>query len=184
VIDELRTPRLLLRRWRPEDREPFAALNADPEVMEHFPAPLTRAESDALIDRIEAGFDESGIGLWAVQADGAFVGFTGLSMPAFEVDVLPAVEVGWRLARGAWGRGWATEAATAALQAAFGPLGLPAVVSFTATENLRSEAVMRRLGLTRVGSFEHPRLPAGHPLRPHVLYRAEAASWVRPPARA
>jgi len=184
VIAELCTPRLLLRRWRPQDREPFAALNADPAVMEHFPAVLTRQDSDALVDRIEAGFDEHGFGLWAVEAVGVFVGFTGLAVPSFEAPFLPSVEVGWRLARAAWGQGWATEAASAALQAAFGPLALPEVVSFTATSNVPSEAVMRRVGMTRVGTFEHPRLPAGHRLRPHVLYRAERASWVRPPAAA
>jgi ribosomal-protein-alanine N-acetyltransferase len=182
VIDELRTPRLLLRRWRPADREPFAALNADPAVMEHFPAPLSRPESDALVDRIEAGFAAHGFGLWAVEAGGALVGFTGLSVPSFEAPFLPSVEVGWRLARSAWGRGWASEAATAVLAAAFGPLGLPEVVSFTATTNERSQAVMRRIGMTPAGTFEHPRLPAGHRLRTHVLYRAEAGSWVRPPA--
>ena len=182
MIDELRTPRLLLRRWRPEDREPFAALNADPVVMEHFPSVLTRQESDALADRIEAGFAEHGFGWWAVEADGVFVGFTGLSVPAFEAPFLPSVEVGWRFARPAWGRGWASEAATAALEAAFGPLALPEVLSFTATTNVRSEAVMRRIGMTRAGTFEHPKLPEGHRLRTHVLYRAEATSWVRPPA--
>lgn len=180
MIDLLRTDRLVLRRWREDDREPFAVLNADPLVMEHFPQPLTRAQSDALVDRIEAGFDEHGFGLWAVEADGAFVGFTGLSVPAFEAPFLPSVEVGWRLARSAWGRGWATEAAAAALAVAFGPLCLPEVVSFTAVENARSEAVMQRLGMTRVGEFEHPRLPQHHRLRRHVLYRA-APGWVRRP---
>ena len=182
MIDELRTERLLLRRWRPTDRQPFAALNADPLVMEHFPAVLTREESDALADRIEAGFAERGFGLWAVEAGGDFAGFTGLSVPSFEAPFLPSVEVGWRFARTAWGRGWATEAATASLEAAFGPLALPEVLSFTATTNTRSEAVMRRIGMARAGTFEHPRLPAGHRLRTHVLYRAERSSWVRPPA--
>lgn len=180
MIDLLRTERLVLRRWREDDREPFAVLNADPLVMGHFPQPLTRAQSDALVDRIEAGFDEHGFGLWAVEADGAFVGFTGLSVPAFEAPFLPSVEVGWRLARSAWGRGWATEAAAAALAVGFGPLGLREVVSFTAVENARSEAVMQRLGMTRVGEFEHPRLPEDHRLRRHVLYRT-GPGWVRRP---
>jgi RimJ/RimL family protein N-acetyltransferase len=180
--DEIRTDRLLLRRWRQEDREPFALLNADPAVMEHFPALLTREESDDLVDRIEAGFEEHGFGLWAVEAEGRFVGLAGLSVPGFEAPFLPAVEVGWRLARDAWGRGWATEAAGAALQAAFGPLHLPEVVAFTATTNRRSEQVMRRVGMRRVGGFDHPRLPEGHRLRRHVLYRADAEAWLRRPA--
>lgn len=179
MIDELRTPRLLLRRWRSEDLGPFAAMNADPEVMEHFPACLTRDESDALVAQIEEGFAARGFGLWAVVADGALIGFTGLSVPAFEAPFLPSVEVGWRLARAAWGRGYATEAATAALGAAFGPLQLPEVVSFTATTNPRSQAVMSRTGMTPAGTFDHPRVPERHRLRPHVLYRAEAATWVR-----
>lgn len=184
MIDELRTDRLLLRRWRSEDREPFAALNADPVVMEHFPATLSRDGSDALVDRIEAGFEAHGFGWWAVEADGGFVGFTGLSVPAFEAPFLPSVEIGWRLTRSVWGRGYATEAATAALGAAFGPLGLPEVVSFTAVRNARSERVMQRLGMQPMGTFEHPRMPEGHPLRTHLLYRAEIGSWVRPPAAA
>lgn len=130
---------------------------------------------------IEAGFGEYGFGLWAVEADRAFVGFTGLSVPSFEAPFLPSVEVGWRFARSAWGHGWATEAATASLEAAFGPLALPEVLSFTATTNARSEAVMRRIGMTRAATFEHPRLPDRHPLRTHVLYRAERSTWVRPP---
>ncbi len=167
----IRTERLLLRRWTDADRAPFAALNADPEVMEHFPAPLDRADSDALADRIEAGFAERGWGLWAVEAPEGFVGFTGLSVPAFEADFLPAVEVGWRLARTAWGRGYATEAATAALRCAFDEVGLEEVVSFTATTNTRSQRVMQRLGMAPAGEFHHPALPEGHRLRRHVLYR-------------
>jgi RimJ/RimL family protein N-acetyltransferase len=181
-MDELRTDRLLLRRWRTEDLEPFAALNADREVMRHFPAPLSREQSDAVVERIEASFVEHGFGWWAVEADGGFVGFTGLSVPAFDAPFLPAVELGWRLARDAWGRGYATEAATAALEAAFGPLELPEVLSFTAATNTRSVRVMQRLGMSAVGGFDHPRVPEGHLLRPHVLYRADAAGWVRPPA--
>jgi ribosomal-protein-alanine N-acetyltransferase len=177
VIDELRTERLLLRRWRPPDREPFAALNADPVVMAQFPATLDRGQSDALADRIEAGFTERGFGLWAVEAGGVFVGFTGLSVPSFPAPFLPSVEVGWRLAASAWGRGYATEAATASLEAAFGPLALPEVLSFTATTNTPSERVMQRIGMTRAGTFEHPRLPEGDRLRIHVLYRAEAGTW-------
>ena len=146
-MSELRTARLLLRRWRDEDRAPFAAMNADPVVMEHFPSPLTRQESDALVDRIEAHFDEHGYGLWAVEADGVFIGFTGLVWQTWEASFTPALEVGWRLARAAWGRGYATEAASAALGVAFGAAALARVWSITAVTNVRSQAVMRRLGL-------------------------------------
>ena len=169
-MSELWTARLLLRRWREADRAPFAALNADPLVMEHFPAVLTRADSDALVERIEAHFDEHGYGLWAVEADGAFVGFTGLAWQAYEASFTPALEVGWRLARSAWGRGWATEAATAAL--AVGLEHVSSVVSTTALTNERSQRVMQRLGMRRELEFDHPRVPEGSPLRPHVLYRA------------
>lgn len=176
----LRTERLLLRRWRPEDRVPFAAMNADSEVMEHFPAALTRAESDAFVDRIEAGFAAHGFGLWALEVAppgelaGEFIGFTGLSVPSFEARFTPAVEVGWRLARPAWGHGYASEAARRALSAAFGEYGLPEAVSFTSVTNERSQAVMRRIGMTHdpADDFDHPRLPSGHRLRRHVLYRA------------
>jgi RimJ/RimL family protein N-acetyltransferase len=174
----LHTDRLLLRRWRPEDRAPFAALNADPEVMEHFPARLTRAESDAFVDRIEAGFAEHGFGLWAVevQATGEFIGFTGLAVPSFDAPFIPAVEVGWRLARPAWGHGYASEAARRALAAAFTTYGLAEVVSFTSVDNVRSQAVMRRIGMTHdpADDFDHPRLPPRHRLIRHVLWRIKA----------
>ncbi|MFB4309335.1 GNAT family N-acetyltransferase [Actinomadura sp. GTD37] len=176
----LRTDRLLLRRWKDADRGPFAALNADPEVMEHFPAPLTRGESDAMIDRLEAGFDERGFGLWALEtAAGEFIGFAGLSVPRFRAHFTPAVEIGWRLARSAWGHGYATEAARRALAFAFDERGLDEVVSFTSVPNLRSRAVMERVGMSRdpSGDFDHPLVPEGHSLRRHVLYRTTAADW-------
>ncbi|MCL4414966.1 MAG: GNAT family N-acetyltransferase [Actinobacteria bacterium] len=180
-MDELRTSRLLLRRWRIEDLEPFGAMNADPEVMELFPAALERASSDALVDRIEAGFAARGFGLWALEvaSSGSFIGFTGLSVPGFEAAFTPAVEIGWRLARGVWGQGYATEAGFAVLDAAFGPLGLTDVVSFTSVANLRSQAVMRRLGMTHepAEDFDHPSLPPDHRLARHVLYRTTAARW-------
>lgn len=182
-MPELHTPRLLLRRWREPDREPFAAMNADPEVARYLPAPLDRAQSDALLDRVEAGFDVYGFGLWAVQVrdTAELAGFTGLSVPLFEAPWQPSVEVGWRLAPHFWGRGYATEAATVALGHGFQALGLAHVVSFTAPANTRSVGVMSRLGMTRVpdGDFEHPRLPAGHPLRRHVTYRVQRADWQR-----
>ncbi len=177
--ETLRTARLILRPWRPEDRAPFAALNVDPVVMEHFPSLLTREQSDAFVERIEAGFAEHGYGLWAVEDASGFVGFTGLAWQRFEADVPPALEVGWRLARSAWGKGYATEAGTAALQR--GLVEVDAVVSMTALSNTRSERVMQRIGMQRDRVFDHVRLPAGHPLRPHVLYRAERGTW-RPPA--
>jgi RimJ/RimL family protein N-acetyltransferase len=178
---ELRTDRLLLRRWKPADRGPFALLNADPEVMRWFPHPLSRRESDALADRIEAGFDERGWGLWALElrATGRFVGFTGLSPVTFDAPFASAVEIGWRLAREAWGNGFATEAGRAAVVCAFGELGLDALVSFAVPDNVRSRAVMERLRLARdpTEDFDHPLLPPGHPLRRHVLYRARATTW-------
>jgi ribosomal-protein-alanine N-acetyltransferase len=182
----LETPRLLLRRWRDEDREPFAALNADPEVMRYFPAPLTREQSDAMVDRIEAHFGEHDWGLWGVErrADGVFLGFVGLSPAVFEAPFTPAVEVGWRLAREAWGAGYATEAASAALADGFERLALVEIVSLTAVGNERSRRVMERLGMRRdpADDFEHPAVPPGHPLRPHVLYRLRRERSPQEPA--
>lgn len=171
----LTTERLVLRRWRPSDRDPWAALNADPVVMELMPALLSRAEADAFADRIEAGLDERGWGLWAVEVPGHadFIGFVGLNVPSFEAHFTPCVEVGWRLARSAWGHGYASEAARAVLAFAFDSLGLDEVVSFTSVGNQRSRAVMERLGLTHdpADDFDHPRLAEGDRLRRHVLYR-------------
>ena len=180
-MTELATARLLLRRWRETDRADFARLNADPDVMRHFPAPLEPRESDALLRRIAADLDERGWGLWALEerAGGALLGFTGLSPVPFKAPFTPAVEIGWRLVRSHWGQGLATEAARAALAFAFGELALEEVVAFSAVGNQRSRAVMRRLGMAHDpdSDFEHPALPAGHPLRRHVLYRIR-----RPPA--
>jgi ribosomal-protein-alanine N-acetyltransferase len=174
------TERLLLRRWRDEDREPFAALNADPAVMEHFPAALGRAESDAFLDRNAAHHEQHGWGLWAleVRQTGRFIGFTGLAVPRFDAHFTPAVEIGWRLAREAWGHGYASEAARAVLAVGFGDLGLDEIVSFTAVDNTRSRAVMERIGMTHDPDedFDHPALPEGHPLRRHVLYRLRSSS--------
>jgi RimJ/RimL family protein N-acetyltransferase len=176
---ELHTPRLLLRRWRQADREPFATLNADPVVMEHFPAPLHREESDALVDRIESGFEERGWGLWAVEVPGAaaFVGFVGLNPATFDAPFTPAVEVGWRLAREHWGHGYATEGARAALRFGFDELAVDEIVSFTTHGNTRSRRVMERLGMRRdpADDFDNPNVPPGDPLRLHVLYRLDRA---------
>lgn len=176
-VPEIRTERLLLRGWRPQDREPFAALNADPEVMARLPTTLTRPESDALVDVIEAEFEECGYGLWAVEVPGEapFAGFVGLHRATFEADFTPAVEIGWRLARPFWGRGYATEAAREVLRFAFDVAGLDEVVSFTSVGHARSRAVMERVGLQRSVEFDHPNLPEGHRLRGHVLYRLERA---------
>jgi len=172
---ELRTTRLILRRWRPEDRDPSAALNADPAVMEYFPTLLSRAESDAAVDRIEAHFAKHDFGLWAVEIPDAtpFAGFIGLSIPSFQAHFTPCVEIGWRLARDQWGKGYATEGARAVLGFGFGELKLDGIVSFTTAANLRSRRVMERIGMSHspADDFDHPGLPERHPLRRHVLYR-------------
>lgn len=179
----IETPRLILRRWRDEDREAFAALNADPEVMRYFPHPLSREESDGLVDRIEARFDSDGIGQWAVEGrmDGRLLGFTGLAPATFEATFTPAIEVGWRFAREAWGRGYATEAGRAALRFGFKVRGFDEILSWTSVLNLRSIAVMERLGMLHdpADDFDHPNLPAGDRLRRHVLYRLTADEWSR-----
>ncbi|MBB3177461.1 GNAT family N-acetyltransferase [Variovorax sp. Sphag1AA] len=176
---EFDTERLRLRQWRESDRAPFAALNADVGVMEFFLSPLSRAESDAMVDRVTAVIDERGWGLWAVEerASGNFIGFVGLSIPRPDLPCSPCVEVGWRLAPAFWGKGYALEAARAALCVGFERIGLQEIVSFTAALNLRSEAVMQRLGMRADGVFENPALPEGHPLRPHKLYRLDRTSW-------
>jgi ribosomal-protein-alanine N-acetyltransferase len=174
----LQTERLLLRRWREDDREGFAALNADPVVMAHYPALLSRAESDALLERIEERFERDGFGLWAVEerSSGELLGVTGIQRVPFVAPFTPAVEVGWRLARAAWGYGYATEAATAALAFGFESVGLDEIVAMTTPPNRRSIAVMERLGMRRdpAGDFDHPRMPEGHELRRHILYRVRA----------
>jgi RimJ/RimL family protein N-acetyltransferase len=177
---EFRTPRLLLRRWRPEDLEPFAALNADPQVMEHFPAPYTPEESQRMAARIEQHFQERGFGLWAVEIVGVapFAGFIGLTVPRVETHFTPCVEIGWRLPAEHWGRGIATEGAKAALTFAFEELDLGEIVSYTAVENVRSQRVMQKIGMIRdvTGDFDHPLVPEGHRLRRHVLYRCHRYS--------
>ena len=168
AYDEIRTARLLLRRWRQSDREPFALLNASLVVMEHFPATLSADESDTFADSVEAHFDEYGYGLWVVEIGGSFAGFTGLTW-GHGLPVDPALEVGWRFCDRYWGHGYATEAARAALE-----VGLeiaPSIVSVTAVANKRSWRVMERLGMQRAGEFDHPRVPAGHRLSLHYLYQ-------------
>ena len=185
----LRSPRLRLRQWTPADRAPFAALNADPVVMEHFPAPLDRAQSDAMADRIEALIGQQGWGFWAAELldgqdgrgapNGTFMGFIGLHRPTAPLPFAPCVEIGWRLARPFWGRGLATEGARLALRAGFDALGLEEIVAFTAQRNRRSQAVMARLGMREspAEAFDHPSVPEGHAVRPHVLYRLTRTAW-------
>jgi RimJ/RimL family protein N-acetyltransferase len=176
----LATARLLLRSWRESDKAPFAELNTDPRVTATLAGPLTRAESDAVADRIAAHIVEHGWGLWAVEVKGGapFIGFTGLSRPRFEAPFTPCIEIGWRLAFPHWGHGYATEAALAVRAFAFVTLQLPEIVSFTTAGNHRSRAVMERIGLVRdpADDFDHPSLDANHPLRPHVLYRMRRQS--------
>lgn len=181
-FDRLVTERLVMRRWLESDRAPFAELNADPETMRFFPAPLDRAASDAMIETIETRFDRQGFGFWALEvaATGTFIGCTGLNPLPDGVPGGGGVEVGWRLASHAWHHGYATEAARAALGVAFDHLGLPEIWSMTAVRNEPSRAVMRRLGLTERTRFDHPRIPPGHPLRPQVAcHRTRPASTRR-----
>jgi RimJ/RimL family protein N-acetyltransferase len=170
------TERLILRGWRESDREPFAAMNADPLVMRHFPSGrLSRHESDRLADRIVAELERLHFRLYAAELRETeeFVGFIGLSVPTFQAHFMPAVEIGWRLAAPFWNRGLATEGARAVLAHAFGPLGLRELVSITVPGNLPSRRVMEKLGMTRnpADDFDHPNIPEGHPMKRHVLYR-------------
>lgn len=172
----LNTGRVTLRRWRPGDRAPFRRMGQDARVMEFLPAPLSEAEADALAERLDADLAARGWGLWAVEVPGVagFGGFVGLKPVAADLPFAPAVEIAWRLKSALWGRGYATEAASAVLDFAFSRLRLSEVVAFTAVTNVRSRAVMERLGMVRGGDFDHPALPEGHRLRRHVLYRKTA----------
>jgi RimJ/RimL family protein N-acetyltransferase len=176
---QLETERLLLRQWRDEDYAPFAALNADPRVMEHFPSTLERAASDRLADIARQAIARNGWGLWAVElrATGAFIGFVGLQHAPTELPFSPAVELGWRIAQPYWGRGYAPEAAREAIRIGFERIALEALVAFTAVGNTKSRRVMAKLGMRYVRDFEHPRLPEGHPLRAHCLYRITREAW-------
>jgi len=179
----IETPRLFLRPWRDSDLPAFAVMNADERVMEFFPKRLERAESDAVAAAIRQRMEQRGFGFWAVEAPGVadFIGFVGLSVPMFASHFTPCVEIGWRLAFAQWGRGYATEAARAALGFGFARLGLEEIVSFTVPKNARSRHVMEKLGMTRdeADDFEHPQLPQGHPIRRHVLYRLSRGQWTR-----
>lgn len=172
-MTELRTERLRLRRWTDRDRAAFHALNSDPAVMATIGPVMSRSESDAFMNRIEARFDEHGFGLWCVEllegGDREPIGFTGLAMPWFR----DGVEVGWRLRSEHWGHGYAPEAARACIEYGFDVVGLDEIISFTAATNTNSQRVMQKLGMVRdeVADFDHPGVPEGSPLRPHVLYR-------------
>ncbi|RZT60865.1 RimJ/RimL family protein N-acetyltransferase [Microcella alkaliphila] len=168
-----------LRAWRESDREPFASMNANPEVMRFFPSLRSRDESDAFVDRIIAQHRADSWGLWALEVEGRFAGYVGLARAMFPAPFTPAFEIGWRLDSWAWGRGAASTAARRVLAAAHG-FGIDEVLSFTAELNLPSIAVMTRIGMTRdrEGDFAHPNIPDGHPLRPHVLYRWAPAQWI------
>jgi RimJ/RimL family protein N-acetyltransferase len=175
----IETAQLRLRPWRSEDLAPFATLNADPAVMEYFPKTLDRAESDAVVGRIDAHFAEHGFGFWAVEIkDGPFIGLVGLVVPRWTAAFTPCVEIGWRLAAAYWGCGYASEAAAAALDHGFDVLGLNEIVACTLPGNRRSRAVMERLGMRRSAAddFDHPSVPAGHLMTRHVLYRIDAAT--------
>ena len=180
----LTTDRLILRRWRDSDGEPFARLNADPRVMEYLPAILTREESDRLADRIEDHFSEHGFGLYAAELrdERWFIGFIGLAIPSFEAAFTPCVEIGWRLSAEHWGKGLATEGARAVMREAFDNLQIPELVSFTVPENFRSRRVMEKIGMRHdpADDFDHPSLPDGHALRRHVLYRLSRATSASP----
>lgn len=171
--------RLVLRRWRDSDLEPFAALNADQTAMRFMPETMTADETRAMVGRIRDHFDAHGFGLWAVEASGVapFIGYVGLQRPTFDAHFTPCVEIGWRLAPAFWGKGYATEAATAALRFGFDNLNLDQIVSFTVLANKPSWSVMERIGMTRdpADDFDHPRLPEEHPLRRHILYRKRRA---------
>ena len=175
----IQTERLILRQWRPDDIPAFVAMNADPRVMEFFASTLTEAQSIAFAGRVAEHFAEKGFGWWAVEVRSGmpFAGFVGLSVPRFEAHFTPCVEIGWRLAHAAWGKGYATEAARAALAHGFEVLKLEEIVSFTTVANIRSRAVMEKIGMHRdpADDFDHPSLAEGHPQRPHVLYRKARA---------
>lgn len=169
----IETNRLFLRQWLPEDERPYIALNLDKEVMEYFPSVICAEESTSHIRKIHAMIDEKGYGLFAVERkdNGAFIGFTGLSHPGFDASFTPCVEIAWRLAKEHWGKGFATEAAKACLRLGFEQLSLKEIYSFAAAGNKRSETVMQKTGMEKIGDFAHPILTKGHPLEKHVLYR-------------
>jgi len=182
AVPKIGTERLILRKWRESDREPFARMNSNPEVMEHFPALLSRQESDALLDLAQAHLQRYGFGPWAAELRESqeFIGFISLFIPQFEASFTPCVEIGWRLSSEHWGRGLAIEGARAVVRHGFEVQGLRELVSFTVPGNLRSLRVMQKLGMTHDprDDFDHPSIAIGHPLRRHVLYRLKRDDWM------
>lgn len=180
TLIQLETDRLLLRQWREGDKKPFSALNADARVMAYFPSTLTKSESDSVAERCKLLIADRGWGFWAAELKESqrFIGFVGLHVSTDDLPFSPCVEIGWRLAYDHWGQGYATEAALAALDVGFRQLQLDEIVSFTALRNLKSQAVMKRIGMTMTGTFEHPALPKESPLRLHCLYRLTGGQYV------
>lgn len=178
----IETSRLVLRHWKPEDRAPFAAMNSDPEVMRYFASVLTREQSEMFLDRIVDHEREHGFTFWAAELreTGEFAGMIGLARISWQEFFTPAVEIGWRVPKKLWNRGLATEGASAVLAHGFEKLGLDRIVAFTYEGNRPSERVMEKLGMERLGGFNHPRLGVDHPLSRHVVYEAKASTWLRP----
>ena len=180
---ELETERLILRRWKEADIEPFFKITSDPEVRRYYPNVLTINETKSLVTRIESHFVKESFGLWALElkSTGEFIGYTGLSKPTFEAHFMPCVEIGWQIARRYWGQGYAPEAANKALEDGFVRIGLDEIVSFTTVSNDKSIRVMEKLGMHRnpKDDYLHPFLPEGHPLKPHVLFRLKKTEWLQ-----
>lgn len=169
----IETPRLILRQWQESDHESYIKLNADPEVMKFFPSVKTPVETLAQIEKIAACIDQFGYGFFAVERkdNREFIGFTGMGDPGFKADFTPCIEIGWRLSKENWGQGYATEAALACLDFSFDKLGLDDIFSFTSIHNIRSEMVMQRIGMSKIGEFDHPLIADGHFLKRHAVYR-------------
>jgi [ribosomal protein S5]-alanine N-acetyltransferase len=172
----IETPRLILRQWQEGDHEPYIQLNADPEVMKFFPSVMAPVQTAAQIEKIAAYIDQHGYGFFAVERkdNRQFIGFTGLGDPGFKADFTPCIEIGWRLSKENWGQGFATEAALACLDFSFDKLGLDEIYSFTSIYNKRSELVMQRIGMSKIGEFDHPLIADGHILKKHVVYKIAA----------
>lgn len=182
----MKTDRLLLRQWKPQDVSVFADMNEDPEVMKYFPGLLSRDQSEGWAENCRRGLEQQGWGLWAVEEleSCEFIGFVGLHAPTIDLPFNPCVEIGWRLKRSVWGKGYATEAARACLRTGFEHIGLQEIVSFTSVVNTPSFAVMERLGMKRdPDSFEHPSVPPGHILREHCVYRLSRLDWMQSGAK-
>ena len=178
----LETDRLLLRQWKASDYSAFAKISGDTDVMEFYPKPLNVAESNAMADRIRGLINKRGWGFWAVEIpkQQGFIGFVGLHIPSEQLPFSPCVEIGWRIAKEHWGKGYATEAARAALDYGFSELGFDEIVSFTTLANLRSQRVMQKIGMSDVKeNFMHPDIDRSHPQCEHVLYKLTQSDWIK-----